>query len=82
MSKLTTITQKNQITIPVDIISNLDLKAGDKLMVKKDGDFIKLVPIDNKSFLDLEGIVKSTKTPNFKKLRKQFEQEMAEKAVK
>lgn len=80
MSKLTTLTSKNQITIPIEIIRSLGLSPRSKIFVEKDNDSIKIRPLKRRSFLDLYGAVKIKKPVNFKKLRKQFEKEIIKKS--
>lgn len=76
MSNLSTITQKHQITIPQSIIFDLKLQPNDKVFFETQEDWIKIVPLKQKSFLDLHGIIKSKKKIDFKKLRKEFEKEI------
>lgn len=82
MAKLSTITQKNQITIPSDIILDFKLKPSDKVLIEKQTNWIKITPMDEKSFLDLFGVIKTKKKLDFKKIRKQFEKEIANKSPK
>lgn len=65
------ITIKGQITIPVDIRNFFGLKQGQKMLIQKEADGIKIKPATD--FFSLEGSVKpKTKPENFKKMRKQF----------
>ena len=80
MSKLTTLTRKNQITIPVDIVRSLGLSLRSKIFIEREKDIIKIKPLKRKSFLDLYGVVKIKKRVDFRKMRKQFEKETAKKA--
>jgi len=81
MSTLTTITSKNQITIPVKIIRSLGLSPRDKVIVEKGDDTIQIRPFGKRSFLDLYGAIKIKKPVSLKKIKKQFEREMAKKAA-
>ena len=77
MPNLSTITKKNQITIPQSIISTLKLQTGGKVMIKKQNNWIKVTPLKKKSFVGLFGIIKSKKGYDHKKLRKQFEKKIS-----
>ena len=60
----TTITQKGQVTIPVEIRKLFDLKQGGKVFIEalKDGKAITLTP--KKSIFDLAGTYKPKKVEN------------------
>lgn len=44
---LATLSKKNQITIPVSLLSSLDIRAGVKLIVKRKGDAVVLEPLSS-----------------------------------
>lgn len=54
-----TITQKGQVTIPVDIRRFLGVKSYEKVTFIKNTDHVIIKPA--KSFLDLKGAIKTTK---------------------
>lgn len=81
MPNLTSITTKNQITIPMEIVRSLDIAPKDKVMVEREGNFIKIKPLKKRSFLDLYGAMKTKKEIDFKKLRRRFEKETGKKAA-
>ena len=57
MNYIATVTQKGQVTIPIDIRKFLDVKPYDKVVFKKEKG--QVVVKATKSFLDLEGSIKS-----------------------
>jgi len=82
MTGLSTITKKHQITIPVNIVNGLGLSPSDKVVLEMENNWIKILPLKERSFLDLHGSIKSRKKYNAKGLRKRFEKEMAKSAMK
>lgn len=79
MSAVTTLTKKNQITIPAHVARALSLAPRDRVLVEKQDGWIKATPLRTRSFVNLFGIVKSAKKPDYKKLRKQLERHVAER---
>jgi bifunctional DNA-binding transcriptional regulator/antitoxin component of YhaV-PrlF toxin-antitoxin module len=81
MNKIVTIRQRRQITLPLPIIDRFGLKIGDKLLMKLEGEEIKIEPIKTKT-VDLlskiqEVIKKSSLSENeiqksAKKIRKKL----------
>jgi bifunctional DNA-binding transcriptional regulator/antitoxin component of YhaV-PrlF toxin-antitoxin module len=81
MNQIVTIRQRRQITIPLPIIDHFGLNVGDKLLMKLEGEEIKIEPIKTKT-VDLlskiqEVIKKSTLSENeiqksAKKIRKKL----------
>jgi len=81
MNQIVTIRQRRQITIPSPIIDHFGLNVGDKLLMKFEGEVIKIEPIKTKT-VDLlskiqEVIKKSTLSENeiqksAKKIRKKL----------
>lgn len=55
--QLTTITQKGQVTIPIDIRRFLQVKAGDQVAFVKNEEQIMIKPAQK--FLDLKGSVRA-----------------------
>jgi len=78
-----TMTSKGQMTIPKRIREELHLKPHDRLTVVTDGDKAILRPIHG-TILGLKGVFHrpGMKPIDFKKLREEFEKEMAEDAVR
>lgn len=79
MGNVTTLTSKNQLTIPSDIARSLRLAPKDRMLIEQQDGWIKATPLRARSFINLFGAVKSAKKPDYKKLRKQFEQHVAKK---
>lgn len=76
------LTSKGQVTIPKEIRQILKLKPKDKLVFLPDGDKAIMIPATRGTILDLYGSVKHEGEPiNFKKLRKEFEKDMAQMVV-
>lgn len=59
MTYIASITEKGQITLPVEIRRLLRVKAGDQVAFNKKGQEVMIKPA--KSFINLKGSVKSTK---------------------
>lgn len=57
MNYTATVTQKGQVTIPIDIRKYLDVKPSDQVVFEKKNNEIVVKPA--KSFLDLEGSIKT-----------------------
>ena len=83
MGNVTTLTSKNQLTIPSDIVRALSLAPKDRIFIEQQDGWIKATPLRARSFVNLFGVVKSVKkpakNPDWKKLRKEFEQHVAKK---
>lgn len=79
---MATMTSKGQMTIPKRVRKEAHLKAHDRLVVTTDGRQILLRPIHG-DIRDLKGIFKgAVKGPiDFKKLRKEAEEGMAQEAL-
>ena len=78
-----TMTSKGQVTIPKQVREQLHLAPHDRLVVLADGDRAILRPVRG-TILGLKGIFhrKGMKPIDFKALRQEFEQAMAERVVK
>lgn len=83
MGNVTTLTSKNQLTIPSDIARSLHLAPKDRMLIEQQDGWIKATPLRARSFINLFGAVKSAeksaKNPAYKKLRKEFERHVAKK---
>ena len=65
MMKIATITSKRQLTIPVSFFKHLALKAGQKVIVSQEDNFIKIEP----ALSIVERLAGSVKRPTrFKKM--------------
>lgn len=74
----TRLTQKGQVTIPVEIRARLGLKPRDMVYFEMDGDEVKLKPARSK-LLEGYGAVSPRKRPeNWRKVRAEIEQAVAE----
>jgi len=78
---MSTVTTKNQVAIPAKLIQDLKIKKGDRVLVDRYDDWIRVMPIKENSFLDLAGVLKGKikKKIDFQKLRKNFEKSMGAK---
>jgi len=79
---LTTVSQKGQVTIPVEIRHSLGLVAGDKVAFVLDQGEVKVKPV--KSVLDKSfGAVKPRRRPeDFEELERLAEEALAEDALR
>ncbi len=77
----TRLTQKGQVTIPAAIRHRLGLKPKDKVRFEVEGEDVKIKPATSK-LLEGYGAVTPRKRPeDWKKLRSDIEQAIAEEAV-
>lgn len=65
------VNSKGQVTIPADIRKKLGIKPGQTMAINKDADMVIIKPAGG--YESLQGIIKSTKKPNPKKMRENFE---------
>lgn len=70
---ITTVTQKGQVTIPVDIRRHLGLKAGDSVQFFQANGEFRLKPMPN--FFSFRGSIKSTKKFDVKAMEKAAEKQ-------
>ncbi|MDA1317304.1 MAG: AbrB/MazE/SpoVT family DNA-binding domain-containing protein [bacterium] len=65
------VTQKGQVTIPIDIRNYLGIKKGDSVLFVKEHDGVRIKQVDD--FFSLKGSVHSKgKKSDSKKMRKSF----------
>lgn len=78
-----TMTSKGQMTIPKILRERLHLKPHDKLLVIQEGDQAVVRPLHG-DILGLKGILhrKGMKPIDFRKLRQEFEEDMARDALR
>lgn len=74
----TTITQKGQVTVPVEIRRKLGLKAKDKVRFEIDGEVVRLRPVPRADFRKGYGAVSPCEAPeDFVRVREQVELDIA-----
>lgn len=76
----TTLTQKGQVTIPAEIRSRLGLKPHDKVRFELEGEVVKLRPAPSKILRWYGAVTPKKKPEDFRQLREEFEQGVAEEA--
>ncbi|MDO8616356.1 MAG: AbrB/MazE/SpoVT family DNA-binding domain-containing protein [Dehalococcoidia bacterium] len=77
----TTITTKGQVTIPAEVRKRLGLKPRDKVRFEVEGDAATLRKSKSR-ILDMYGSVQPrTRPEDFRRLRDEFEQGVAEEAL-
>jgi antitoxin PrlF len=76
----TTMTQKGQVTIPVEIRTRLGLKPKDRILFEVEGDEVKLRPAPSKILRGYGSIAPRT-TESILKEREAFEQGVAEEVA-
>jgi len=81
-NNITKLTSKGQITIPLDVRTRLNLKAGDRLMVNLENEKVALKPLPKKSLEEIYGSLPVSGPIDFKKVREIMEEEAAEKFLK
>jgi AbrB family looped-hinge helix DNA binding protein len=74
----TTLTQKGQVTIPVEVRASLGLKPKDKVIFEVEGDVAKIRRAPSKVLRWYGSITPRQRPEDFKKLREEFEQGVAE----
>ncbi len=74
----TTLTQKGQVTIPLEIRSRLGLKPRDKVVFELEGDVAKLRRAPSKVLKWYGSVTPSQRPEDFRRIREQFEQGVAE----
>lgn len=77
----TTLTQKGQVTIPVEIRSRLGLKPKDKILFEMEGDEVKLRPAPSRLLKGYGAVAPRKRPENWKRVRSEIEQAIAEEAA-
>ncbi|MBI2597401.1 AbrB/MazE/SpoVT family DNA-binding domain-containing protein [Candidatus Daviesbacteria bacterium] len=77
----TTLTQKGQVTIPVEIRSRLGLKPKDKVRFEVEGDEVKIKPAPSRIARHFGAVAVSGKSLDWRVERKAFEEGVAEEVV-
>ena len=76
----TTLTQKGQVTIPIEIRTRLGLKPRDKMTFELDGEVVKLKRASG-ILAGYGSIQPRSKPEDFRRLREEFERGVAEEAL-
>ncbi len=74
----TTLTQKGQVTIPVEIRSRLGLKPKDKVVFKMEDDVVTLRRSPSKILRWYGAVIPRARPEDFQNLREEFEKGVAE----
>jgi len=77
---ITTVTQKGQVTIPVDIRRHLGLKPGDSVQFYRTNGEFKLKPLPD--FFSFRGSLKSKKPLNKRIIRQAIGKHLTQKYLK
>ena len=77
---ITTVTQKGQVTIPIDIRRHLGLKPGDSVQFFKTNGEFRVKPIPN--FFSFRGSLKGKKVPSEKTIDKISQQFAVERYLR
>ncbi len=75
--KVTTLTQKGQVTIPADVRATLGLMPKDKIIFEVEGDAAKIRRAPSKVLRWFGSVTPKQRPEDFHKLREEFEQEVA-----
>ncbi len=78
----TTVTQKGQVTIPVEIRSRLGLKPRDKVVFEMEGETVRLRPLASKILRGFGAVAPTQHPEDFSSLRENFERGVADEAAK
>lgn len=81
MIQETTITQKGQVTIPIDVRRALGLKPRDKVRFELDGDTVKFRKAPSRIQRHFGAVVVPTKPLDWREEREAFEEAVAEEAT-
>ncbi|MBI2303642.1 MAG: type II toxin-antitoxin system PrlF family antitoxin [Chloroflexi bacterium] len=77
----TTLTRKGQVTIPQEVRRALGLKPRDKVLFEIEGEAAKIRPAVSKLLAGYGAVVPRKRPEDFRKLREEFEEGVAEEVV-
>ncbi len=77
----TTMTQKGQVTIPVEIRARLGLKPKDKVRFEVEGEVVTLHPAPSRLLQGYGAVTPRKRPENWKKVRAEVEQAIAEEVA-
>ncbi|MFB6212194.1 MAG: AbrB/MazE/SpoVT family DNA-binding domain-containing protein [Candidatus Magasanikbacteria bacterium] len=80
MPKVSKVTKKGQVTIPVDMREELGLNSGQKVFFIRKGSKLEIEPVPD--FLDLKGSISTQKEYSKEKARKAIKKNLSEKYEK
>jgi AbrB family looped-hinge helix DNA binding protein len=79
---ITTVTQKGQITIPVELRRMLGLKRGDKVEFELVNGTVLLQPIGSTLLAGFGSVKPLNRPEDFRKIRREIEEEIADEVMK
>lgn len=77
----TSLTQKGQVTIPVEIRSRLGLKPKDKVVFELEGEVVKLRPAVSRVAAGYGAVTPRRQPEDWRKVREAIEEAMAEEVA-
>lgn len=77
----TRLTQKGQVTIPLEVRSRLGLKPHDKVVFEMEGDTAKLRRAESKILKWYGSVAPREKPEDFRRVRDEFEEGVAEEVA-
>ncbi len=77
----TTLTEKGQVTIPLEIRRLIGLQPKDKVRFEVDGDVVKISRATSKLLAGYGSVTPRNKPEDFQKLREEFEKGVAEEVA-
>jgi AbrB family looped-hinge helix DNA binding protein len=80
--KETTVTEKGQVTIPADVRAMLGIKPKDKVIFEVDGDVARMRRAPSKVERWYGAVSPQRRPEDFARLREEFEQGVAEEAIR
>ena len=79
---VTTVTQKGQVTIPGELRKALKIKPRDRVAFELVDGEVRLRPMESRLLAGYGAVKPPSKPIDFKKLRQEIEEEMAEEVMK
>ncbi len=77
----TTLTQKGQVTIPLEIRRMMDLEPHDRVRFEVDGDTVRIIKASSKLLKWYKSVTPQNKPEDFRAIREEFEKGVAEEVV-